>query len=91
MNVHIPLSHLKNWNFLEKNGKSQLGSFAASNPQPRPNLLPRRDFPAHAPLPGVAALVPRALTPGYQALAPFSQKNMKKNEKMLEKILFLQV
>ena len=30
--------------------------FAASNAQPRLNLLPRRDFPAHAPLPGVAAL-----------------------------------
>ena len=30
--------------------------FAASNLQPRLNLLPRRDFPAHAPLPGVAAL-----------------------------------
>ena len=44
--------------------------FAASNLQPRLNVLPRRDFPAHAPLPGVAALVPRALTPGYQALAP---------------------
>ena len=44
--------------------------FAASNAQPRLNVIPRRDFPAHAPLPGVAALVPRALTPGYQALAP---------------------
>ncbi len=30
--------------------------FAASNAQPRLNPLPRRDFPAHAPLPGVAAL-----------------------------------
>ena len=30
--------------------------FAASNEHPRLNLLPRRDFPAHAPLPGVAAL-----------------------------------
>ena len=30
--------------------------FAASNLQPRLNVLPRRDFPAHAPLPGVAAL-----------------------------------
>ena len=30
--------------------------FAASNAQPRLNVLPRRDFPAHAPLPGVAAL-----------------------------------
>ncbi len=44
--------------------------FAASNAQPRLNVLPRRDFPAHVPLPGVAALVPRALTPGYRALAP---------------------
>ena len=44
--------------------------FAASNAHPRLNLLPRRDFPAHAPIPGVAALVPHALTPGYQALAP---------------------
>ena len=30
--------------------------FAASNAQHRLNPLPRRDFPAHAPLPGVAAL-----------------------------------
>ena len=30
--------------------------FAASNAHPRLNLLPRRDFPAHAPIPGVAAL-----------------------------------
>ena len=30
--------------------------FAASNAQPRLNVIPRRDFPAHAPLPGVAAL-----------------------------------
>ena len=44
--------------------------FAASNLQPRLNVLPRCDFPAHAPLPGVAALVPHTLTPGYQALAP---------------------
>ncbi|MBQ4440859.1 MAG: hypothetical protein II899_01975, partial [Bacteroidales bacterium] len=44
--------------------------FAASNLQLRLNVLPRRDFPAHAPLPGVAALVPHTLTPGYQALAP---------------------
>ena len=44
--------------------------FAAGNAQPRLKPLPRRDFPAHAPLPGVAALIPRALTPGYQALAP---------------------
>ena len=44
--------------------------FTASNAQPRLNVLPRRDLPAHASLPGVAALVPRALTPGYRALAP---------------------
>ena len=44
--------------------------FAVSNAQPRLNLLPRRDYPAYTPLPGVAALVPHALTPGYQALAP---------------------
>ena len=44
--------------------------FAASNAQPRLELFPRRDFPAHAYLPEVAALVPHALTPGYQALAP---------------------
>ena len=44
--------------------------FAASHLQPRLNVLPRRDFPAHATLPGVAALVPHTLTPGYQALAP---------------------
>ena len=30
--------------------------FAASNAQHRLNPLPRRNFPAHAPLPGVAAL-----------------------------------
>ena len=29
-----------------------------------------RFFPRTVPLPGVAALVPRALTPGYRALAP---------------------
>ena len=44
--------------------------FAASNAHPRLNVLPRRDFPTHRPFPGVAALVPRALTPGYRALAP---------------------
>ena len=44
--------------------------FAASNPQPRLNVLPRRDFPAHAPIPGVKARGTSALTPGYQALAP---------------------
>ena len=45
--------------------------FAASNLQPRLNVLPRRDCHyAHAPIPGVAALVPHALTPGYRARAP---------------------
>ena len=44
--------------------------FAASNAQPRLMVLPRRDFPTHRPHSRVAALVPRALTPGYRALAP---------------------
>ena len=54
--------------------------FAASNLQPRLNVLPRRDFPAHAPLPGVAALPSSCPCRGssrkiivyyfYQALAP---------------------
>ena len=44
--------------------------YAANNTQPRLMVLLRRDFPAHHPFPGVAALVPRALTPGYRALAP---------------------
>ena len=44
--------------------------FAANIVLPRPNILPRRDF-FHAPsIPGVTALVPRALTPGYRAFAP---------------------
>ena len=44
--------------------------YAANNAQPRLMVLLRRDFPAHRPITGVAALVPRALTPGYRALAP---------------------